>query len=69
MRVFAQGGNSDTDPAVMAAISAAIQAFLEQEAADPRSRGPRGLGAWRTATWAAQPQATFGTNRSWRGIN
>ncbi|HAL47425.1 MAG TPA: hypothetical protein DCP37_06685 [Dehalococcoidia bacterium] len=69
MRVFARGGDSESDPTVAAAAIAAIEAFMEQETAQAPSRRTNEISAWRRVVRSGQPQFTFGANRSWRGIN
>ena len=57
------------DPKLVAAIIAAVEAFLDAES--QAHAGPRtaGIGAWRMAARRRAERAPFGRGLAWRGLD
>ena len=52
---------------VAAAVIAAVEAFLSDEAAQTSTTPKRGISAWRMTARTAESVRGFGANVSWRG--
>ena len=59
-------GASLHDPKKMAAVIAAVQAFLEEEALSDRVHSARRLSRWKTATWQPFRGLSMGQTPRWK---
>ena len=59
-------GGRSLDPGTLAAVMAAVQAYLGEEARAARPHGAARLGPWKTAPWRMVRGGGAQSNRSWR---
>ena len=69
MNIRQVGGSGSLNRDVVAAVIAAVEAFLSDETGRTQSTPRSGISAWRMTTRTAESVRGFGANVSWRGLD